>query len=92
MAKWIWRLFSKEEHECLWVRLIRAKYPASTDLFGSNPVGGSPFWHSIHKVKEVFRLGARFVLGNGRIIRFCTDNWMGTGPSTSIYPIFLRLQ
>ena len=79
MAKWIWRFHAEEEQECLWVRLLRAKYPSSRDLFGSNPAGGSPFLNSLHKVKDVFRLGARFGLGNGNSIRFWTDHWQGTG-------------
>jgi hypothetical protein len=43
MAKWIWRCFSGQNEDLLWLKLLRAKYRVS-DLFTSpNPVGCSPF-------------------------------------------------
>jgi hypothetical protein len=43
MAKWIWRMFSEQNSELLWLKLLRAKYRVS-ELFSSpNPVGCSLF-------------------------------------------------
>jgi hypothetical protein len=41
---------------------------------------GSPFWHSIHKVKYFFKLGVRFKIKNGSCILFWTDWWTGDSP------------
>jgi hypothetical protein len=73
MVKWIWRLFSENPNSSLWHQIIRAKYPGAGNIFNSSAIGGSPFWHSLHKIKEFFKLGARFQLGNGEWIRFWTD-------------------
>jgi hypothetical protein len=73
LTKWIWRLLSSQDENLLWVRLIKAKYQVQ-DLFSANPAGGSPFWHSIHKIKDHFKLGAKFILGDGASIKLWTDH------------------
>jgi hypothetical protein len=50
MVKWIWRLFSEDNNNLLWVRLLKAKYRVS-EFFLSQPTNCSPFWHSLHKIK-----------------------------------------
>jgi hypothetical protein len=80
MVKLIWRLFSEDPESTLWHRIIAAKYPGASDVFNSNPNGGSPFWHNIHKVKDIFKLGAKFILGDGHCINFWTDWWNSDGP------------
>jgi hypothetical protein len=60
MAKWIWRIYSEQSSYLLWLKkLLKTKYRVN-ELFSSNPVGCSPFWHSIHGIKNQFRLGVRF--------------------------------
>ena len=49
-------------------------------------MGGSPFWHSIHKIKGFFKLGAKFALGEGSRIRFWTDWWTGSAPLQARFP------
>jgi hypothetical protein len=80
MTKWIWRLYNEDEGQCLWLKLLRAKYPGATNIFSSSPSGGSPFWHQLHKIKHFFKLGAKFILGNGQNILFWTDWWSGESP------------
>jgi hypothetical protein len=53
MTKWIWRMLDGNNEDLLWLRLLREKYNVD-DLFRSNCLGGSPFWHSTHKIKELF--------------------------------------
>jgi hypothetical protein len=77
MVKWIWRLSLDSS---LWHQIIRAKYPGAGDIFNSTANGGSPFWHSIHKIKDFLSLGLRFDLGNGERFRFWTDLWTGDFP------------
>ena len=70
MLKWIWRLFSLESQSCLWVRLLKAKYLGADNIFEASSEGGSQFWRSLHKIKHLFKLGAKFSLGSGNIVRF----------------------
>jgi hypothetical protein len=49
-------LSPSKNSELLWMRLLKAKYGVN-ELFFYNPVGCSPFWHIIHKIKNHFRLG-----------------------------------
>lgn len=87
MTKWIWRLFNEEDTEqCFWLRLIRAKYSGSRNIFASIPQGGSQFWHSIHKIKEHFKLGAMFHLGDGTAVLFWHDWWTGDDPLKDRFP------
>jgi hypothetical protein len=90
MAKWIWRCFSGQNEELLWLKLFRAKYRVS-DLFSSpNPVGCSPFWHSIHKIKNLFRLGVKFHPGTDSKISFWNDLWVGEVPLRVRFPALFQ--
>jgi hypothetical protein len=63
-----------------WHQIIRAKYPGASDIFASSAHGGSPFWRSLHKIKDFFKLGAQYSSGNGQRIRFLTDCWLERAP------------
>jgi hypothetical protein len=77
MVKWIWRIFSEQNEKLLWVKLLRAKYRVS-ELFSSpNSVGCSSFLHSIHKIKDHFKLGVRFHRGASSKVSFWNDLWVG---------------
>jgi hypothetical protein len=80
MVKWIWRLLTEQPDSSLWHRIFCAKYPGAGNIFATSPRNGSLFWHSLHKVKDFFKLGARYALGNGEKIQFWTDWWIGDGP------------
>ena len=73
MAKWIWKLYSGEQG--LWADIIRSKYLGSKDLLVDGHRSGSLFWNAIQKVKDLFRLGAKFVIGTGTSTRFWLDWW-----------------
>jgi mannosylglycoprotein endo-beta-mannosidase len=81
MAKWIWRIYSKQNTELLWLRLLKAKYKTD-EIFSTNPVGCSPFWHSIHKVKDQFR----FFPGKRSNVSFWKDLWIGEQPLCVRFP------
>jgi hypothetical protein len=69
MAKWIWHMFLERDSDLLWLKLLRAKYRVN-DLLSHNPVGCSPFWHSIQKVKHFFGQGVKFLPGARSSISF----------------------
>jgi hypothetical protein len=70
--------------------LLKAKYKVK-ELFSSSPVGCSPFWHSIHKVRDHFRKGIMFYLGAHCNISFWNDLWIGEEPLSVRFPsLFLK--
>jgi hypothetical protein len=69
----------------LWLKLLSAKYRIS-EIFSSTPNSCSPFWHSIHKVKEHFRMGVRFSPSKNSSISFWKDVWIGEVPLFSRFP------
>jgi hypothetical protein len=76
MAKWIWRMLTEDDSKLLWLQLLKAKYPVE-QFFTTTAAGGSPFWHSLHKLKSAFKRGARFFLGDNSSVLFWTDRWTG---------------
>jgi hypothetical protein len=91
MVKWIWRLFSEQPESLLWHRIVSAKYRGAGNIFASSARNGSPFWHSLHKIKDFFKLGARYTLGNGEKIQFWTDWWLGDGPLAQWFAILFQI-
>ena len=63
-----------------------AKYKGVDGLLNASAVGRSQFWHSLHKIKHFFNLGAKFSLGGGKLIRFWWDWWTGEGPLKDRFP------
>jgi hypothetical protein len=63
MVKWIWRLFSEQPESSLWHRIIYAKYPGAGNIFASSARHGSPFWRSLHKIKDFFQTGGSVYAG-----------------------------
>jgi hypothetical protein len=80
LSKWIWRLFDPSEQDKLWFKLLHAKYVNAGNIFATNTQGGSQFWRSLNKIKQYFKLGSRFLVGNGRKTFFWTDRWLGESP------------
>lgn len=69
MLKWVWRMLTEQDDKLMWLQLLKAKY-GTRNFFASQAQGGSPFWRSLHRIKHLFGLGARFHLGDGVDIRF----------------------
>jgi hypothetical protein len=72
MTKWIWHMLDGNNEDLLWFKILRAKYRVS-ELFSLSCSGGSPFWRSIHKIKEFLLLGAKFTPGRNSQVRFWID-------------------
>jgi hypothetical protein len=76
----LWRLFDPSEQDTLWFKLLQAKYINAGNIFATTTQGGSQFWRSLNKIKHYFKLGSRFLVGNGRKTFFWTDRWLGESP------------
>jgi hypothetical protein len=75
-----------ENGNLLWLKLLRAKYQCN-NFFFSNPTGGSPFWHSLHKLKHLFKLGTKFTPDPQLVVAFWTDLWVGEVPLSIRFPL-----
>nr|XP_051208064.1 uncharacterized protein LOC127323999 [Lolium perenne] len=89
LLKWIWRLYQDED--TIWTRIIRAKYVDASDLFSGFGHGGSPFWKSLHKIKHLFKVGAKHEVRNGIRTNFWKDWWIGRGPIMDSFPMLFAI-
>nr|XP_051211639.1 uncharacterized protein LOC127329136 [Lolium perenne] len=89
-AMGLFLLSDEDDSKLLWLQLLKAKYPVDR-FFSTSPVGGSPFWHSLHKLKAVFKQGARFFPGNNSDILFWTDHWTGEEALSVRYPRLFQI-
>jgi hypothetical protein len=90
MSKWIWRMLTEDDSKLLWLQLLKAKYPVE-QFFTTMAAGGSPFWHSLHKVKSSFKRGARFFPGDNSSVLFWTDHWTGDEALSVRYPRLFQI-
>ncbi|KAK1669324.1 hypothetical protein QYE76_057483 [Lolium multiflorum] len=84
LLKWVWRLYQQED--TIWVHLIRAKYRDATDIFSGNGHGGSQFWKSFHRVKHLFKVGAKHLVRDGHRTNFWLDWWIESRPLMELFP------
>ncbi|XP_071683220.1 uncharacterized protein [Lolium perenne] len=89
LLKWIWRLY--QDVDTIWARIIRAKYGDASDLFSGSGHGGSPFWKSLHKIKHLFKVGAKHEVRNGIRTNFRKDWWIGRGPIMDSFPLLFAI-
>ena len=57
LLKWIWKLYQTDN--AIWEIIVCNKYTTQGDIFASSERGGSQFWKSLHKIKSLFKLGAK---------------------------------
>jgi hypothetical protein len=84
LLKWVWRL--DQEEDTIWAKIVKAKYADVEDLFSGNGGGGSQFWKSLHKVKHLFKVGAKHEVRDGTHTSFWLDWWLGNAPLKDAFP------
>jgi hypothetical protein len=84
MIKWIWKLYQADNP--IWAQIIRGKYNSANNIFEGTGQGGSQFWRSLHKIKHLFKLGAKFEIRDGRRTQFWMDKWTGHGALKDRFP------
>jgi hypothetical protein len=83
LVKWIWKIHLQADD--LWYKILKAKYLGDNGFFDSTGAGGSQFWKGLHKVKHLFKWGASFTIGNGKLCRFWEDCWLHEVPLKILY-------
>jgi exonuclease III len=89
MLKWVWKLYQGGDQ--LWKRIINAKYLRSNDFYASTGVRGSQFWRSLHRIKHLFKLGARHCVRDGTRTSFWMDRWAGDRPLKDRFPALFSI-
>ncbi|XP_051221697.1 uncharacterized mitochondrial protein AtMg00310-like [Lolium perenne] len=89
LSKWVWRLYQDED--TIWARIIRAKYADASDLFAGTSQGGSQFWKNLHKIKHLFKVGAKHEVKDGARTNFWMDWWLGNVPLKDTFPLLFAI-
>ncbi|KAG2546014.1 hypothetical protein PVAP13_9KG028826 [Panicum virgatum] len=91
LLKWIWRLYNKGGgvggggvDQCC--QLLNAKYLRGKPVTLCKKGVGSQFWRGLQQIRERFKWGATFTLGDGRNILFWEDVWVGDIPLRLEFP------
>ena len=73
--------------DSLWYSILKAKYfPQSSPMFASAR-RGSQFWKNLVKFRPIFLEHVKFIMGNGRSVRFWRDWWCGDAPLATQFPV-----
>lgn len=93
LSKWWWRF--GVEKDLLWRVVLESKYGYSKkDWLPLLPIssGGSMVWKDIVNLpsKEVFLKGLEIFPGNGKLISFWHDTWVGNFPLCEKFPRLFR--
>lgn len=89
LAKWIFKLDSGEKSLAL--EVLRKKYLNDKSFCQSKQKGCSQYWQGLGKAREWYERGAKWILGNGRKVRFWHDVWMGECPLKILFPRLFRI-
>ena len=84
ILKWVWRIYQLDSS--IWATIVSAKYTSNGDIFASSDRGGSQFSRSLHKIKHLFKAGAKHRVHNRVRTLFWLDWWHGDGPFATNSP------
>jgi hypothetical protein len=66
-----------QDEDTIWARILHAKYQDVDSILIGSGQGGSQFWKGLHKIKQFFAMGAKFLLRDGRRTRLWVYQWCG---------------
>ena len=71
-----WRYYKSKDE--LWARVLQSKYKIKEEeIILPKKVGESQVWRSIRLGSELIASGTKWRLGNGQLINFWIDKWVG---------------
>jgi hypothetical protein len=73
------------------VQNFKSQILRGTWFFGSKINGASQFWKGLHQVKHLFKWGAVFQVGNGKLCRFWEDSWAHEVPLKILFSDLYKL-
>jgi hypothetical protein len=78
LSKWIFKLERGDRNMCC--DLLRKKYLRGKGFFGSSQRDASQIWKGFHEAKKFCQRGMKYILGDGKRIRFWHEVWLGECP------------
>jgi hypothetical protein len=84
LAKWIFKLDRGDKNMAL--EVLRKKYLKDKSFCQTKQRGSSQFWQGLEKAREWYERGLRWILGNGKKIRFWHDVWLEDCPPEDQIP------
>jgi hypothetical protein len=89
LCKWWWAL---QTGDGLWQEIVKLRYIQGTRVcLVQNRMDDSSVWKDLIKIRHIYMRGREYVLGNGRLISFWLDTWLGGEPLCRSYPILYEL-
>ena len=89
LSKWLYKLINEDG---LGQQLLKKKYMKNKTLSQvAKQPGDSHFWSGLMEVKDHFFPRGKFVVNNGRQIRFWEDLWVGGVPLMNQFPELYRI-
>lgn len=88
LGSWVKR-YAQDEGK-IWKTIVDNKYIRNApNIFACRPQASSNFWQGVMWAAKALKFGYRWVVGNGRKIRFWEDIWFGTSPlSVQFWPLY----
>ena len=76
LSSWIFRYGLQSES--IWVKIVDHKYKTNNpNILCSDRIAVSPFWKGVMWALQAARMGIKWLVGNGRKVRFWEDHWFG---------------
>jgi hypothetical protein len=69
---------------------LRQKYLGEKNIFSYKKKSGSQFWKGLLTIRGEVSRGMKYILGDGRKIRFWLDTWYGGCGLDLVFPIYLK--
>ena len=75
----------------MWNKIVDYKYKLdSPKLFCSADLGVSPFWKGVMWAKQAVQIGIKWLVGDGRRVRFWEDHWFGNSSlAIQFWPLYV---
>lgn len=84
LAKQYWRIVTNPESFV--ATILKGKYFPRTEFWEAKvPQNASYTWHSIISARELLKEGSRWVVGNGRKVKFWKDPWLKALPRGRVW-------
>ena len=89
LGAWIFRYHLNSN--AIWRSIVDFKYKTEDpNMLCCPTVGVSPFWKGVLWVVQAARMGIKWVIGNGRKVRFWEDIWLGNISLATVYwPLYV---
>lgn len=89
LSSWIFRYGLHSD--AIWVKIVDHKYNTSNpNVLCSDNTTISPFWKGVMWALKAARMGIKWLVGNGKKVRFWEDHWFGDSSlAIQFWPLYV---